>query len=343
MVYRFVDMLNQNGFDAYALHQKINFRYTWFKNETRVGYTRRRLRRETNTYKRLIKEQIDFHLKLLSSPLYCLFSRRQAEEKILSIKIDMRSTDILVIPETRGSFLDKLAPGIRKIILNQNPYFTFSTYTSNRFGRGSPFHLKEILGMIVLSELNFTFQRHVFQQMNIYKVPLFIDSSKFYYNDVKKPQIAYMPRRCSKDSLAVVNMLKFRGLLQDFKIIAIDNKTEDEVANILRESIIFLSFSHREGFGLPAAEAMACGCIVIGYSGNGGDEFFKEDFSYKIREGDFIAYTATVEAMIERYYQDKNGLLRIGQMASEFILNTYSKRTTEKELVNTFHRILDAL
>ena len=30
-------------------------------------------------------------------------------------------------------------------------------------------------------------------------------------------------------------------------------------------SILFLSFGYPEGFGLPVAEAMSCGCAVIGY------------------------------------------------------------------------------
>lgn len=345
VIYYFVDMLNRNGFDAYAVHQKRNFRYTWFKNETRVGHIRP-IRREKDPRKRLkrfIKRDIASSIDALLATCHRIINRRDANDRNITTRIELRSTDILVIPETRGNFLDELAPGVRKIILNQNPYFTFGLYIRNKFGKDSPYYSKDILGMIVVSDLNFSFQRHVFHDMSIYKVPLFVDRTKFYYNDDKKLQIAYMPRRCRQDARAVINMLKFRGLLQHFQIVAIDNKTEDEVAEILRDSVIFLSFSHREGFGLPAAEAMACGCIVIGYSGNGGDEFFKEDFSYKIGEGDFIEYTNTVEAVIKRYYHDKNDLLQKGRMASEFILNTYNRESTEKGLVKTFHLFLDEL
>ena len=37
----------------------------------------------------------------------------------------------------------------------------------------------------------------------------------------------------------------------------IENKTEKEVADIMKESAVFLSFNHKEGFGLPPAEAMS--------------------------------------------------------------------------------------
>ena len=48
--------------------------------------------------------------------------------------------------------------------------------------------------------------------------------------------------------------------------------SEEEVARILQESMAFMAFGHPEGFGLPIAEALACGCCVVGYSGLGGRE-----------------------------------------------------------------------
>src|SRR5215472_5677929 len=34
--YHHVDILNDNGFDAYALHTKPGYRHKWFENNTRV-------------------------------------------------------------------------------------------------------------------------------------------------------------------------------------------------------------------------------------------------------------------------------------------------------------------
>jgi glycosyltransferase involved in cell wall biosynthesis len=42
----------------------------------------------------------------------------------------------------------------------------------------------------------------------------------------------------------------------------------------LKESLLFLSFVNGEGLGLLAVEAMSCGCVVVGYDGMGGKEFF---------------------------------------------------------------------
>jgi len=42
-----------------------------------------------------------------------------------------------------------------------------------------------------------------------------------------------------------------------------------EAAAVLRESQVFLSFGYPEGFGLPPAEAMACGRPVLAWASGG--------------------------------------------------------------------------
>src|SRR5213075_3109316 len=37
-IYRHVDVLNANGFDAWVLHRKKGFRLKWFEHQTRVRY-----------------------------------------------------------------------------------------------------------------------------------------------------------------------------------------------------------------------------------------------------------------------------------------------------------------
>ena len=50
----------------------------------------------------------------------------------------------------------------------------------------------------------------------------------------------------------------------------------------MRLATIFLTFSNQEGFGLPPVEAMACGCLVVGYHGHGGKEFLKPEWSFRL-------------------------------------------------------------
>jgi glycosyltransferase involved in cell wall biosynthesis len=55
----------------------------------------------------------------------------------------------------------------------------------------------------------------------------------------------------------------------DVPWVEIDGVPEAEVAERLRKNAIFFSTQDREGFGLPALEAMACGALVAGFAGTG--------------------------------------------------------------------------
>ena len=37
-LYRQVDILNKNGFNAFIVHRKKGFRHKWFENETKIIY-----------------------------------------------------------------------------------------------------------------------------------------------------------------------------------------------------------------------------------------------------------------------------------------------------------------
>ena len=89
----------------------------------------------------------------------------------------------------------------------------------------------------------------------------------------KENLITYMPRKHKNNSEILLFILN-RHLPKNWKIKSIDNLTELEVANIFKKSKIFLSFSELEGLGLPPIESALCGNHVIGYTGEGGKEFW---------------------------------------------------------------------
>lgn len=337
-IYQLVDILNENGFDAYALHQKKGFRYTWFDNKTRIRYTP--IVRERKGVLNKLKKYIIYYLNSLVVVIRRIFEAKNLSNENGLHDVRFTKRDILVVPESRGAFLDEILPGIKKIILNQGPFLGFSKHIHGRNEKMSPYFSKEILGIIVLSELNYRFQKFVFPQKKIYKMSLYIDEEIFYYSNKKKPQIVFMPRRGADDATALINMLKFRDNLKEFVFKIIDNMKEDEVAKMLRESQIFLTFATREGFGLPAAEAMACGAIVIGFSGCGGDEFFKKGLCYKIPDGNLITFATVIEEVIDKFYEERHKLITMGKQASEFVLNKYSKEKAEREIVETWNKII---
>ena len=111
-----------------------------------------------------------------------------------------------------------------------------------------------------------------------------------------------MSRKNSLDSACVLNILRRNKWLKDWKFLEIKNLSHPEVISIMRDSTIFLSFGHPEGFGLPVAEALASQCAVVGYDGIGGRELFDLSSNYGLSESvPFGDWTAFIDATFKIY------------------------------------------
>jgi glycosyltransferase involved in cell wall biosynthesis len=135
-------------------------------------------------------------------------------------------------------------------------------------------------------------------------------------------------------------MLKFRGALDDFEIFPIEDMSEKQTAEVLRESMIFLSFGYPEGFSLPPAEAMACGCIVIGYHGMGGREYFTPEYGFPVEMGDIRGFAHVVEEVIRTCNNNSLVLSNKAKNASAFIRDMYSKEREIEDVVKCWNSIL---
>jgi glycosyltransferase involved in cell wall biosynthesis len=73
-----------------------------------------------------------------------------------------------------------------------------------------------------------------------------------------------------------------------------------EVATKLGESKIFMSFSELEGLGLPPIEAALAGNLVVGYTGQGGKEYWHAPLFEEIANGDIRGFSQAVLNAIQR-------------------------------------------
>jgi glycosyltransferase involved in cell wall biosynthesis len=110
--------------------------------------------------------------------------------------------------------------------------------------------------------------------------------------------------------------------------------TEAEVADQLRQSAIFLSFSQREGLPLPPAEAMACGCVVIGFHGFGGRDF--GDNAIWVPEGDVVEFARVVESVLTTWQDDSDRFRMLTARASAHIRETYNADNTQRDACAAF-------
>jgi glycosyltransferase involved in cell wall biosynthesis len=90
-------------------------------------------------------------------------------------------------------------------------------------------------------------------------------------------RVAFMPRKnkalAEQIRLIALALLDAAGIETEF--VSVHRLSREAVADALASCHIFLSTGFPEGFALPPAEAMACGCIPVGFSGLGGFEYMR--------------------------------------------------------------------
>jgi len=269
---------------------------------------------------------------------YTWFDNNTAISDLGSVSITQ--DDYLVIPEANGPHLADMLPGVKKVILNQNAYFTFAGYSLDTRNITTAYLHPDVVATIVVSDDNLSYLQYAFPQHRFLRMHYSIDPGLFHHFADKKRQICLMTRRNLRDAIQVINILKFRDALTDFDVVAIHDMSEAETAAVLRESMIFLSFSATEGFGLPPAEAMACGCVTIGYHGRCGREFFHPEFSYPIEMGDIQGYAQAVEQVIHVANTDPTQLVAKTQEASAFIAKAYSPQVESDDILRCWAEII---
>lgn len=248
--------------------------------------------------------------------------------------------DIVVLPENHGPGLASLFPGVPKVIFNQGCYQTFSGYRWDTVLPVNPYRHREVLGAMTVSADAIRYLEFAFPELKVARIHLSIDPDLYSPRDEKRPRICFMPRRNLEEATQVLQILRARGALEGIEVIPIDGVSEDRAAELMRSSLVFLSLGHPEGFGLPPAEAMACGCIVVGYHGMGGREYFDPAFCYPIEVHDIVAFASTVEHVLDSWRSDPASLSRMGRAAAHHILSTYTAEQERSDIQQAWRMFL---
>lgn len=257
--------------------------------------------------------------------------------------VSFQPDDIIAGPGTAGPAFPETAKGTAKVIFNRNCYRTFEDDGSEKNGISTLYKHEDVKGVITVSRDSREYLEFAFPGIEVKRVRPGIDPKLYYFNPDKKRSIAFMPRKNPHAAAQVVNILKNRGSLKDFELVPIEDMAEEDMARVLRESMIFLSFGVFEGFGLPAAEAMACGCVTIGHHGGGGREYFLPEFSYPVPQEDITGYVKTVENIMAEEVSDPDVMGRIGQAASAYIKENYSLERERKSVQEAWEAIIASI
>ncbi len=149
-----------------------------------------------------------------------------------------------------------------------------------------------------------------------------------------------MSRKNYEDIKQAIQINNLRKNLIDWTIIDLNQLSHSEIAQTMNKSSIFLSSNLDEGFSLPSIEAMASGCLVIGYTGKGGNEYFKEEFSLPVPEKDIQQFALKLEEGIQKIEKQPNYLSNLALKARKFIDDHYSETIERKDIQTAWDSIL---
>ena len=231
----------------------------------------------------------------------------------MSIKNNLnfnQNSDFVILPEIYAHLADDLLikNKIKYAIFVQNGYsisFTNNEKKLNRAYSSASFILsysEDITQCVLL-----TFPK---LKTKIIKIKYSIEQIEISGVLRKKKLITYMSRKLPQHSFHVISFLK-KHLSKEWSLKDLNNISEKEVYKNLSNSKIFLAFSYLEGLPLPPVEAALAGNYVIGYTGEGGKDYWKQPIFTEVYFGDIRDFVKKVIKKISEI--DKKKGLRLTQ------------------------------
>ena len=176
------------------------------------------------------------------------------------------------------------------------------------------------------------------QNKKIFRINLAIDPNNFKFKKAKKNLITCMPRKL-KDDFHLLNFFISKIIPKDWKIITLNNMSNNEIASKLSASKIFLSFSSFEGLGLPPIEAAFAGNKIIGYTGEGGNDYFSMPIFEKIPKGNISDFSTKIEKNIKNFNK-KWHLQKKVLKNRKYLIEKYSSKNEERSIKKILFHII---
>ena len=241
----------------------------------------------------------------------------------VSIKDNLKfnkKNDFVILPEIFAHLADDLLikNKIKYGIFVQNGYSIFFTSNQKKLFKAyskASFILSYSEDITQCVKLSFPKLK-----TKIIKIKYSIDSKKHNSKIRKKNLITFMSRKLPQHSTQVLFFLK-KHLPNNWNIKDLNNIDEKEVYKNLCLSKIFLAFSNLEGLPLPPVEAAIAGNYVIGYTGEGGKDYWKKPIFTEIYSGDIRNFVKQVIKKVAEI----NSSNKLKQKQYRSLANNFSK------------------
>jgi hypothetical protein len=270
------------------------------------------------------------------------FARCEVPVLDASSSLHVVETDTLVVPEDYPGAIKRCKNILcRKVLFCQNHYQIFQGMAPGETWSDYGFSTY----LCVSAPIQQSLKKWFGVSANI--VRPFIDAACFASESklIEPPIIvACMPRK------GIGNIRFVQGLLAGdrgagvarLSWLAIDGVPIKEVCDHLRRAHIYLATSVREGLGLPPLEAMAAGCLVVGFAGGGGLDYASSDNGVWVEDDNAWALAEALEQTVVALTDpDAASLLDAKRAAGRLTASTYNRARFERDLMAFWTRQLD--
>lgn len=206
------------------------------------------------------------------------------------------ASDILVLPENYSRLLKEFAnwPN-RKVVLFQGLLLGLRGLAGQRC-----YSDYGVTHLLCAGHQAADYCRIRFPKLALTIVPVVVDGTVFRPQQQKLLQIAYLPRKRPGEAAFIVDL--FRALEQSEPAVGwveINNVTERELANALAPAALYLALPRLETCGLTTLEAMACGCVCVGFTGGGGRDYAHARNGFWVEEDACMACVQELRRAVE--------------------------------------------
>lgn len=211
---------------------------------------------------------------------------------------ELMPQDILVIPEGHGSVMRQtINAKCRRVVISLNWANIFAALPEG--DNWNTYQIKDVIAGGIY-ERDFIFATMGIPASIIHQG---IDTNLFKPSTEKKLAITYMSAKQARYTQIIKGI--FRSSYPDFchiPFLPIENINHSIVANTLSHTAIFLAQSFPEGVSRKALEAMASGCLVVGFAGHGSLEFMHHlENCYLAPDGDALLAARYLGIAVESF------------------------------------------
>lgn len=326
MIYHYVRWCNEKDIEAYVVHSSSD--KSLFPDITNAV-----LRIPFFGENVSVRRRLKYFIKTSHNPF------------VKNRYLNLLRNSVFFIPET---FLTKrnLLQDIRKnqrVLLVQSPHYLV-------LGMNSRIEFQFVLSV---APANTNYVEFIFDVCQIKSADVVCHNIDYNLLDMglgktsSKIKITYMPRRGKEDLEGVLKLYKLKGKYNDIvSFVPIDNVTKDAAYKCFQSSHIFLTFSLREGLGMPVIEAAIFRNYIVGFHGWGCEHLFEKfNTFYSVDPGNWIDAILILDMLIAKILNSHCIDSQVLTENARKIFNQFSEKNVKRNFIklieeDSFHTFI---